>query len=64
MSAGSPKFFPLSNNHRNYLRICTWRRNFQSLPMSTSKERNVGFPWFEDKNFTDWFVQFKAHLRC
>jgi len=24
---------------------------------------NNGFPWFEENNYTGWFIQFKAHLR-
>ena len=31
--------------------------------MSTSKDSDVGFPWFKKQNFTDWLVQFRAHLR-
>ena len=30
--------------------------------MSTS-EIDSGFPWFEEKNFAGWLIQFKAHLR-
>ena len=31
--------------------------------MSASKDCDVGFPWFEEQNFTGWLVQFCAHLR-
>ena len=32
--------------------------------MSSSNESDVGFPRFEDQNFTSWLVQFnKTHLR-
>ena len=31
--------------------------------MSSSKDNDVGFPWFEEQNFTGWLVQFRAHLR-
>ena len=31
--------------------------------MSSSKDSDVGFPWFEEQNFTGWLVQIYAHLR-
>ena len=31
--------------------------------MSSSKESDAGFPWFEKQNFTGWLVQFRGHLR-
>ena len=31
--------------------------------MSSSKQSDAGFPWFEEQNFTGWLVQFRAHLR-
>jgi hypothetical protein len=31
--------------------------------MSTTSEKDLGFPWFEDQNFSGWLIQFKAHLR-
>ena len=31
--------------------------------MSSSEDNDVGFPWFEEQNFTGWLVQFRAHLR-
>ena len=31
--------------------------------MSSAKDSDVGFPWFEEQNFTGWLVQFRAHLR-
>jgi hypothetical protein len=30
---------------------------------STESTSNVGFPWFEERNYSGWFIQFKAHLR-
>jgi hypothetical protein len=31
--------------------------------MSTTSEKDLGFPWFEDHNFSGWLIQFKAHLK-
>ena len=29
----------------------------------TDSSSSAGFPWFEEKNFNGWLVQFRAHLR-
>ena len=31
--------------------------------MSSSKDSDIGFPWFEEQNFTGWLAQFCAHLQ-
>jgi hypothetical protein len=30
---------------------------------SSDSSHSLGFPWFEEDNFSGWLIQFKAHLR-
>ena len=34
----------------------------QFLPVSSTKESDVDFPWFEDQNITGRLVRYEAHL--
>ena len=30
---------------------------------SSDNDSSAGFPWFEERNYPGWLIQFKAHLR-